>query len=73
MTDRFPGAPDAVRVRDHVADLAVYTPGASHGVPEGVPVVKLSSNEGAEGPTPAALAALAAEAPDLNQIGRAHV
>ena len=67
MTDRFPGAPDAVRVRDHVADLAVYTPGASHGVPEGVPVVKLSSNEGAEGPTPAALAALAAEAPDLNR------
>lgn len=67
MTDRIPGAPDGVRIRDHVADLAVYVPGASHGVPEGVPVVKLSSNEGAEGPTPAALAALAAEAADLNR------
>ena len=64
---RIPGAPDAVRIREHVADLAVYVPGASHGVPEGVPIVKLSSNEGAEGPSPAALAALAAEAPDLNR------
>ena len=57
----IPNAPDGVRIRDHVADLAIYTPGASHGVPEGIPVAKLSSNEGAEGPTPAALAALVAE------------
>ena len=63
----IPGAPAGVRLRPHLGDLAVYAPGASSGVPEGVPIVKLSSNEGAEGPTPAALAALAAEAPELNR------
>ena len=64
---RLPGAPAGVRLRPFVSELAVYAPGASSGVPEGVPVVKLSSNEGAEGPTPAALAAIAAEAPELNR------
>ena len=69
---RIPGAPDGVRIRSHVADLAVYVPGASHGAPDGVPVVKLSSNEGAEGPSAAALAALAAHAPDLNRYPEAQ-
>ncbi|MGI9116421.1 MAG: pyridoxal phosphate-dependent aminotransferase [Gaiellales bacterium] len=63
----IPGAPAGVRLRPHLDTLAVYTPGASTGVPEGVPIVKLSSNEGAEGPTPAALAALAAEASELHR------
>ena len=63
----IPGAPAGVRLRPHLDQLTVYTPGASTGVPAGIPIVKLSSNEGAEGPTPAALAALSAEAPDLNR------
>lgn len=64
-SDRIPGAPSGVLLRPGVADLAVYVPGASTGVPEGVPIVKLSSNEGAEGPLPAARAALEAEAGEL--------
>ncbi|MGA0122561.1 MAG: pyridoxal phosphate-dependent aminotransferase [Gaiellales bacterium] len=69
MTDqtRIPGAPADVLLRPHVADLDVYLPGASTGVPEGVPIVKLSSNEGAEGPLPAALAAMASAAAGLNR------
>lgn len=65
--DRIPGAPDAVRLRPHVADLAVYVPGASTGVPDGVPIVKLSSNEGAEGPLPVALEAMARDAAELHR------
>ena len=63
----IPGAPAGVRLRPHLGQLAVYAPGASSGVPEGVPIVKLSSNEGAEGPTPAALAAMSAATPELNR------
>ncbi len=66
-TGGIPGAPSGVLLRPGVADLAVYVPGASTGVPEGVPIVKLSSNEGAEGPLPAARAALEAEAGDLHR------
>ncbi|MFM7245901.1 MAG: pyridoxal phosphate-dependent aminotransferase [Actinomycetota bacterium] len=66
-SDRIPGAPSGVLLRPGVADLAVYVPGASTGVPEGVPIVKLSSNEGAEGPLPAARAALEAEAGELHR------
>ncbi len=62
---RIPGAPANVRVRDHVADLAVYQAGATSGVPEGVPIVKLSSNEGAEPPVASALEALAHDAAEL--------
>ena len=62
---RIPGAPDHVRLRPHVADLVVYQAGASTGVPAGVPVVKLSSNEGAEPPVAEALAAMQRDATDL--------
>ena len=66
-TGGIPGAPSGVLLRPNVADLVVYVPGASTGVPEGVPIIKLSSNEGAEGPLPAARAALEAEAGDLHR------
>ncbi len=60
MSDRrIPGVPADVRLHEHVHGFAVYSPGASAGVPPGVPIIKLSSNEGAEPPVPAALAALA--------------
>jgi histidinol-phosphate aminotransferase len=56
------GLPAGVRVRPHVESLDVYVPGRSSGVPEGVPQVKLSSNEGAEPPVPEALAVLERDA-----------
>lgn len=63
----IPGAPHGVRLRPHVAGLDVYLPGASTGVPAGVPIVKLSSNEGAEGPLPEAVRAMEALAPELHR------
>ena len=69
---RVSGVPLGVRLREHVHRLGVYSPGSSTGVPDGVPTIKLSSNEGADPPVEEVLRALEQDASELHRYPDAN-